>query len=129
MAFFKKFADGLSDDLGRLGLGPDKKADDRKDEAHSSSRDGGQYQGYGQSSPQPYGGQGNYYPPPQQQQQQQQSDYSSPPPSTPYAYPPEAGPRPPPPYTPPSDKPPIPSGWTPRWDDHHQRWYCKELIP
>lgn len=113
MSFYKKFADNLSDDLGRLGLGSD-----------SKSRDGpGQYppQGYGQPSPQPYQSQPGYYPPPQQQ-----PDYSSPPPQAPYASPPEPGPRPPPPYTPPSDKPPIPSGWTPRWDDQYQRWYYVE---
>ena len=107
MAFFKRYADGLSDDLGRLGLGPDKKSDQRKDEptqSHASTRDGpggDPYQGYsfGQPSPQPYPGQ-----------------YQSPPP--------DAGSRQPPPYTPPADKPPIPSGWTPRWDEGHQRWYC-----
>ena len=106
MSFLKTFTDGLSDDLGRLGLGPDKKGNERKEESHASSRDGpsgGQYpgyQGYGQSSPQPY-------PPPGQSQS-----------------PPEAGARPPPPYAPPAGKPPIPTGWTPHWEDYHQRWYC-----
>ncbi|KAK4129830.1 hypothetical protein N657DRAFT_661042 [Parathielavia appendiculata] len=107
MSFLKKFADGLSDDLGRLGLGSDSKQS-------GSSRDGsGQYQaqGYGQPSHQPYQPQANYHPPPQ---------------TTPSAYPTEPGPRPPPTYTPPSDKPPIPSGWTPRWDDQYQRWYYVE---
>lgn len=80
----------------------------------------GPSQGYGQHSPQPYPGQ--YQSPPPQQQ-----DYSSPPPQdqSQYAYPPEPGPRPPPPYNPPADKPPLPSGWTPCWDEHYQRWYCK----
>ena len=128
MAFFKKFTDGVTDDLGRLGLG-DK--NERRDD-----RDGvGQYppQGYGQSgqfqSPPP--SQPGYYPPQQQQPYSSppphQQDYSSPPPPPrdSYPYPPETGARPPPPYTPPADKPPLPSGWTPRWDDHYQRWYCE----
>lgn len=112
MSFLKKFSE-LSDDLGRLGLVPDKKSDQRKDEGQSSNRDG--YQGYGgQTSSQPYPpqqSQGGYYPPPQDQ------PYSSPPP--------DAGPRPAPPYNPPADKPPIPSGWIPQWDDRSQRWYCR----
>ncbi|PWI68227.1 hypothetical protein PCL_01996 [Purpureocillium lilacinum] len=33
---------------------------------------------------------------------------------------------PPPAYQPPSDKPPIPSGWTPLFDQSHQRWYYVE---
>lgn len=117
MSFFKKFADGLTEDLSRLGLGPDKK--ENKDEASSSTRDAYAPQGYGQHQPPPQS-QGGYYPPPQHQ------PYTPPPPQgeTTYAYPPAPGPRPPPPYTPPADKPPIPAGWTPRWDDHHQRWYC-----
>ncbi|KAH8884093.1 hypothetical protein GQ53DRAFT_752407 [Thozetella sp. PMI_491] len=32
-------------------------------------------------------------------------------------------PRPVPVYSPPADKPPIPAGWTPEWDDRYQRWY------
>ncbi|KAL2133271.1 hypothetical protein VTI74DRAFT_2614 [Chaetomium olivicolor] len=150
MSFFKKLADGLSDDLKNLGI-----SSDNKDGSPApATREGGQghypppqqypapggYQGYGQPSPQPYAGQHQspppqpaqgYYPPPQQAPYSapppQQSDYSSPPPQDRgYAYPPESGPRPPPPYTPPADKPPIPAGWTPRWDDHYQRWYYVE---
>ncbi|KAH8905721.1 hypothetical protein BR93DRAFT_959431 [Coniochaeta sp. PMI_546] len=26
-------------------------------------------------------------------------------------------------YSPPSDKPPIPAGWVPQWDEHYQRWF------
>jgi hypothetical protein len=26
-------------------------------------------------------------------------------------------------YSPPQDKPPIPSGWVPEWDQQYQRWY------
>ncbi|KAJ4286642.1 hypothetical protein N0V88_007932 [Collariella sp. IMI 366227] len=60
------------------------------------------------------------------QQQQQQSDYSSPPPQDRgYAYPRL---RPPPATAlhPADRQAPIPSGWTPRWDDRYQRWYYVE---
>ena len=30
---------------------------------------------------------------------------------------------PPPHYAPPADKPPIPSGWFPHWDERYQHWY------
>ncbi|KXX76792.1 WW domain-containing protein WWM1 [Madurella mycetomatis] len=133
MSFFKKLADNLGEDLGRLGLGSDK---DRKDEARPSGSarhyaPPQQYypQGYGQPNPQSYPGQYHSPPPQGYYPPQHQPDVSSPPPppqQVPYAYPPEPGPRPPPPYTPPADKPPIPAGWTPRWDDHYQRWYYVE---
>ncbi|KAI0395736.1 hypothetical protein F5Y17DRAFT_175241 [Xylariaceae sp. FL0594] len=29
-------------------------------------------------------------------------------------------------YSPPQDKPPLPSGWIPKWDPHYQRWYYAE---
>ncbi|KAL2163181.1 hypothetical protein VTH06DRAFT_5237, partial [Thermothelomyces fergusii] len=153
MSFFKKLADGIADDLGRLGLGPDKK--EGKDGKRYPDRNGvGQHypppqhyppQGYGYPSPQPYGGNyqspppahpppgGSYYPPPGHQPYSTpppQPGYSSPPPQgqgpSAYAYPPQPGPRPPPPYNPPADKPPIPSGWKPCWDDHYQRWFYVE---
>jgi hypothetical protein len=143
MSFFKKFTDGITDDLSRLGIGSDKT--ERKDEApqqpapqQSATRDGvyppGPPQGYGQHSPQPYPGQ-YQSPPPHQPDYQSppphQSDYSSPPPQdrSQYGYPPEVGPRPPPPYNPPADKPPLPSGWVSRWDERNQRWYCEFLSP
>jgi hypothetical protein len=139
MSFFKKFTDGITEDLSRLGIGSDKT--ERKDEApqqptpqESATRDGvyppGPPQGYGQQhSPQPYPGQ--YQSPPPQQPDYQSppphQDYSSPPPQDRYQYgaPPEVGPRPPPPYSPPADKPPLPSGWVSRWDERNQRWYCE----
>lgn len=33
---------------------------------------------------------------------------------------------PPPPYNPPADKPPLPAGWIPQWDDYYQRWFYVE---
>lgn len=43
----------------------------------------------------------------------------APPPSSSYS---EASPS----YNPPSDKPRIPSGWSPQWDAHYERWYYVE---
>ncbi|KAK4202909.1 hypothetical protein QBC40DRAFT_275533 [Triangularia verruculosa] len=118
MSFFKKLAKDFEQDFKNLGLGSDKK------EQKPPTPSGGNYppppqnQGYG--SPSPY------------QQQQQHHGYSTPPPpqheqqTRDYAPPPNVGPRPPPPYQPPSDKPPLPSGWVPRWDDRYQRWYYAE---
>ncbi|KAK8929238.1 hypothetical protein VCV18_001900 [Metarhizium anisopliae] len=39
----------------------------------------------------------------------------------------QGGPPPPQPsYQPPSDKPPLPQGWTPYFDQQHQRWFYVE---
>ncbi|KAI0891074.1 hypothetical protein F4806DRAFT_337046 [Annulohypoxylon nitens] len=71
---------------------------------------------------------GNYqapYPP--------QGSYNSPPPQGSYNTPPphsyQSSPAPPssgPTYSPPPDKPPIPSGWVPQYDQQYQRWYYYE---
>ncbi|POR37863.1 Uncharacterized protein TPAR_01926, partial [Tolypocladium paradoxum] len=59
--------------------------------------------------------------------QQGQRDYGyygpgqgGPPPAQYHAAPPT------PAYQPPSDKPPLPQGWTPLFDQQHQRWYYAE---
>lgn len=80
-----------------------------------------QHSGYGSQYGQGPGGQPNSSAPPQHQQYGS-SEYSSPPPQQGYA----GGAPQAPDYRPPQDKPPIPSGWTPRWDSQHQQWYYVE---
>ncbi|KAJ9151652.1 hypothetical protein NKR19_g4785 [Coniochaeta hoffmannii] len=62
-----------------------------------------------------YTGRGDVYP----LQQADGEPYSS----LPYQAPPPKEQRPAPVYSPPSDKPPIPAGWVPQWDEHYQRWF------
>ncbi|KAK6088429.1 ww domain-containing protein [Seiridium cupressi] len=51
-----------------------------------------------------------------------QGQYSTPPPQQGYS----GGPPQAPEYRPPQDKPPIPRGWIPQWDQQHQRWFYVE---
>ncbi|KAF4509040.1 hypothetical protein G6O67_005350 [Ophiocordyceps sinensis] len=51
---------------------------------------------------------------------EQQGGGGGSPPAQYYAAPPQ------PAFQPPSDKPPLPSGWTPLFDQQHQRWYYVE---
>ncbi|KAK0735252.1 hypothetical protein B0T26DRAFT_691278 [Lasiosphaeria miniovina] len=87
------YFNNLTDDFSRFGFAPD-----RKDER---TRDGNY------PPPQQYGGGG---PNPQAYE-----GYSAPAPA------PSQRPRPH--YQPPPDKPPIPTGWVPEWDERYQHWY------
>ncbi|KAI0842802.1 hypothetical protein F5Y06DRAFT_73926 [Hypoxylon sp. FL0890] len=103
MSFFNK----LTSKLDELDLGSDK----------PKTREG-------------YSGE-HSYPPPSQQYggssygQQPYPPYDDKPTSSPYpasSPPPNAGPT----YSPPPDKPPIPAGWIPQFDQQYQRWYYYE---
>lgn len=52
----------------------------------------------------------------------QNSGYGPPSPGQGY----QSSPPPQPSYQPPGDKPPLPQGWLPLFDHHHQRWYYVE---
>ncbi|KAI1376401.1 hypothetical protein F4677DRAFT_90918 [Hypoxylon crocopeplum] len=98
------FLNNLSSKLDGLNLGSESQArdySDHRDYPPPSQQYGG--------SPAPDYGSGY--------RDQHQGSYSSPVP------PPAAGPT----YAPPPDKPPIPAGWVPQFDQEYQRWYYFEV--
>ncbi|KAI6093306.1 hypothetical protein F4821DRAFT_78672 [Hypoxylon rubiginosum] len=118
MSFLSKLADKLDD----LNIGGSSEKPKDREGGYPSQQSypppSQQYEGGGysqQSYPPQYGGSpappqsGGGYP------DRQQGYYSSPPPQP-------SGPT----YAPPSDKPPIPAGWIPQFDQQYQRWYYYE---
>ncbi|KAI2618417.1 hypothetical protein GGR54DRAFT_640541 [Hypoxylon sp. NC1633] len=98
------FYGNLSSKLDELDLGSDKKEREysgHRDYPPPSQQYGGQYGGSRSPAPPSPGYQGSY---------------SSPPPAS-------QGPV----YSPPPDKPKIPEGWVPQFDQQHQRWYYYEV--
>ncbi|KAI1660286.1 hypothetical protein F4813DRAFT_401223 [Daldinia decipiens] len=123
MSFFNK----LTSKLDELNLGGSEKPRER--EAYPShqnypppSQQYGTSHGrepYPPNPPNPQSGGASGYPP------QYGSNYNTPPPGN-YSSPPPPAPGAGPTYSPPSDKPPIPAGWTPQFDQQYQRWYYYE---
>ncbi|KAI0880309.1 uncharacterized protein GGS22DRAFT_86189 [Annulohypoxylon maeteangense] len=135
MSFFNKLTsklDGL--DLGsekpreREGPGyPGQHSYPPPSQQYGSNYNQQPYPPYGDRPPQsaspgnyqaPYPSQGSYNSPPPQ------GSYNTPPPQSYQSSPAplSSGPT----YSPPPDKPPIPSGWVPQYDQQYQRWYYYE---